>query len=139
MTVNPRIFDENMDSYTQKLRVFLSSFFRQRGIEAYYHNASETANYPYVVYELRHIGSLTDDESAKRYNMEINAYTKSDMIFLERLIDFLEEELGGLKVNTSIFFLTSQLAYGRLPIAETEPLKRIRVNFELKYFWKGRC
>jgi hypothetical protein len=119
------------------LREHLSALFKELNVNAYYFYAEDNAKFPYIVYDLRHMGSLSDDEQTKRYVMEINAYTKSGIGELDDLLDRLEAGLSNYRRNTPEFFVWINLAYGRIDIEETRPLKRKRVNFEIHYYLGG--
>lgn len=131
------IFNPELETYTSKLRSFFSSFFKARGVDAYYQTASNEAKYPHIVYEFRHIGSFDDSGKGRRYSMEINAYNEKSEIILDKLLDFLEKEISGLYLNTAELFITAKMAYGRIDIEEDNPLKRKRVTFEINYWYKG--
>lgn len=125
------------NGYTVKLREFLASLFAELGVNSYYLEADKDARKPYIVYELRHIAAMSDSEDTKRYVMEVNAYSINNTAALDNLLDLLETKLSDFRINTPDYFIWINLAYGRLDIQEAPPLKRKRINFEIKYYLKG--
>lgn len=121
------------NDYTAMLREFLSEFFRERGLEAYYFEAIDTALYPYIVYEIRRIDTLEDSFTSGKYSFEINAYTEYERIELDNLLDFLEKELNFYSYTCDSYSVDTKLAFGRIDIMEEKPIKRKRILFELNF------
>lgn len=130
-----KVFDPNEQGATADLREFLAAFFKERAVESYYFEASETASFPYITYELRHIGTLDDSDYSRRFILEINGYTDGVISQLDNLFDFLEKEFNGF-IYRGEKFIEVKLGYGRIDVPEERDIKRKRILFELNYWSK---
>lgn len=106
------------------------------GVENYYFEAPQTANFPYIVWETRAIGSLDDASDLKQYIFEINAYHKSSTLILDILLDEIEKKLDGNMYSEKGFSVNIYYSDSRMDIDEGREIKRKRTQYEIRYFYK---
>ena len=128
-------FDGSTCGQTATLRGYIQNIFNESGITAYYLEAGNKTNFPYITYSLRSIDSFDDAGESRRYIMEINAWTDKNDMEIENILDFLEGEFTGYTDVTDSFYISIDPAYGRIDLNE-RTIKRKRVSFELKYWYK---
>lgn len=97
--------------------------------ETYYAEAPDTAQFPYLCFELR----LLREESGKyQYILEINAWNKENTVVLDEIMDTVEKKLNFYKHIDADIQFSIYIGSGRQLVEDVEKsIKRIREQFEL--------
>lgn len=129
-------FDPNKTSATAELRKHIDTFLKDAGISGHYYKAPNAAIFPYITWELRQTSSFDDSDESKYYVLEINGYNDTGELIIDKIFDFIQEQWNNYVVSTDIMFLQITLNFGRIDVDEENPIKRKRMLFNLKYWYK---
>lgn len=98
--------------------------------DTYYRNASNSANFPYIVFDLQSYGN----SNYSLYDFEVNVWGNGNVPQMEDLADLIEEEFEKeINLSDNGLLVFTWKSRGNIDDPNKE-LKRIMIKFDMKYY-----
>ena len=123
-------------SKTIELRKVITSILRKTNTEVYYENATDTALYPYIVYELESInwGTVGRDD----VYLIIDVWDKNDSsLNVEVITDKVEDLLNNLNAPTNLVLPTFYKESRRALQDEDKSIRHRQLRFVIQNYYIG--
>ena len=123
-------------SKTIELRKVITSILRKANAEVYYENATDTALYPYIVYELESInwGTVGRDD----VYLIIDIWDKNDSsLNIELITDKVEDLLNNLNAPTNLVLPTFYKESRRALQDEDKSIRHRQLRFVIQNYYIG--
>lgn len=116
---------------TNLIRKYLSQKLRESGINVYYHHASNSAKFPYIVYDL----TADFNGDATLYDLEVNIWSNNtDIAKIEDIADRVEDLMDDtLHLDVNGLLVLKKRSRGHIDDSN-KGIDRIMIKFDMRYY-----
>lgn len=116
---------------TNQIRKYISKKLRESGINVYYHHASNSSKFPYIVYDL----TADFNGYVTLYDFEVNIWNNNtDIAEIEDIADRVEDLMDDeLHLDTNGLMIFKKRSRGHIDDSNKD-INRIMIKFEMEYF-----
>lgn len=116
---------------TNEIRKYITSKLKTLGVNVYFHEASDSSTFPFIVYDLKSI-SLN---GMSLYDFEVNVWDKSlNRSTIEDLADNIEDLLDNdINIDSNGLLVFDKVSRGNINDPNKD-LNRVMIKFDMRYF-----
>ena len=116
---------------TNFIRKYISRKLRESGVNVYYHHASNSAKFPYIVYDL----TADFNGDATLYDLEVNIWNNNtDIAEIEDIADVVEDLMDDeLHLDANGLLIFKRRSRGHIDDSNKE-IDRIMIKLDMRYY-----